>query len=121
LLAASKSLKYAKIYCNDFTVALKKTEKNDFVYLDPPYVTGHKNNGFIEYNSLIFSWDKQKKLSELVFGLIKRGCKVLVSNADHKEIRKLYCDWNIRKINRNSTIAANLERRNAISELLISG
>ena len=60
------------------------------MYFDPPYTVAHNNNGFVKYNASIFSWDDQQRLASHAALLVERGCKVVVSNADHKSIRALY-------------------------------
>ena len=48
--------------------------------------------------------------------LADKGCWVVVSNADHPSIRKLYQDFQVLKIERHSVIAASSEFRRAIIE-----
>lgn len=47
----------------DFQQILKECTAGDLVFLDPPYVTGHNNNGFIEYNEKLFTWNDQCRLA----------------------------------------------------------
>ena len=120
LKKASEQLKTVNIFNSDFNIILKNAKKNDFVYLDPPYTTSHKNNGFIEYNSKLFSIEDQHSLQKIVINLTKIGCKVLMSNADHKFIRDLYKGFKITSFHRRSNIAADIKKRGFVSEVLIS-
>jgi adenine-specific DNA methylase len=100
-----KALKNTIISRNDFEIILNKARRGDLVYLDPPYVTGHSNNGFIEYNSKIFSWHDQKRLRKVVGILHKKGCKIIMSNASHVVIRNLYKGFKLHSVKRHSHIA----------------
>ena len=104
--AASAVLKRARIECQDFETAVAGAREGDLIYLDPPYTTAHSNNGFLKYNAKIFTWEDQKRLAEVARELARRGCVVIVSNADHLSIRGLYTDFSVLKIDRFSIIAA---------------
>lgn len=102
----------------DFEDAVKEAKYGDLVYFDPPYVTGHNNNGFLHYNEKIFSWEDQVRLAELAINLVGKGVHVLVSNADHDDVATLYEDFDKTLINRNSTISGNRDKRGLISEVI---
>ena len=95
---------------------MASAREGDLVYLDPPYTTAHANNGFLKYNAKIFTWDDQKRLAEIAHELAKRGCSVIISNADHDSIRKLYKDFKVLEIDRYSVIAASGKFRRRITE-----
>jgi len=116
ICAASEVLRRAKIKCQDFEIAVANAKEDDLVYLDPPYTTAHANNGFLKYNAKIFTWDDQKRLAEVAHELARRGCSVIISNADHSSIRRLYGDFRVLEINRYSVIAASGKFRRRITE-----
>ena len=120
LRLTSKLLQGIEIYSDDFEVTLDKANKGDFIFLDPPYISSHKNNGFLKYNNKIFSWHDQIRLADLVKLLDKKGCYVLMTNANHSSVVDLYNDYNFNYESRNSLIAADNAKREVISELLIS-
>lgn len=120
LLAVSKGLKNTRLRAVDFKVALKEASGGDFVYLDPPYVTSHNNNGFIEYNKKIFSLQDQVRLAAAMRELTLKGCRVLMSNANHAAIKEIYSGFHFLKAMRPSIISGTVEGRGRISELLIS-
>lgn len=76
----------------------------------------HGNNGFIKYNAKIFSWDDQKRLSFVAAELRRRGCRVLISNADHPSLRALYQEFDSQTIKRYSVIAASSNFRRPVTE-----
>ena len=115
---ASRLLAGATLAHDDFESALGKATKGDLVYLDPPYTVAHQNNGFIKYNAKIFSWDDQVRLADVARDLSGRGCTVVVSNADHLSIRRLYKGFSMASIERNSVIAASSSFRSRITECL---
>jgi len=118
ILAVSQALKSATLIACDFAKAVSKAKKGDIVYMDPPYTVAHQNNGFIKYNSKIFSWDDQIRLADLCVNLSKRGCRVIISNADHPSIHKLYSKFKVKRVERVSRIAASGAYRGKITECI---
>ncbi|MGH7139231.1 MAG: DNA adenine methylase [Pirellulales bacterium] len=116
--AAALGKKGIKLWNCDFAPALERTQKGDLVYLDPPYVTRHNNNGFVEYNEVLFSWADQKRLAELARQLADSGASVIITNADHHEIVELYSGFTIVRFNRKSTIASSAGARGKVSEMI---
>lgn len=105
----------------DFEDAVTGATEGDFVFLDPPYVTGHRNNGFVDYNHVLFSWEDQRRLAALAKRLRKSGATVLVTNADHHSIVTLYDEFEKIRFDRKSTIAANSAMRTRTTELVLIG
>lgn len=120
LLAVSKRLRPTRLRAVDFKIALKDAGEGDLVYLDPPYVTSHNNNGFIEYNKKIFSLRDQVRLAATMKELTQKGCSVLMSNANHKAIKEIYSGFYFLKAMRPSIISGTVEGRGRVSELIIS-
>ena len=118
----SEILKHAQLRTNDFTVTINKATNGDFIYVDPPYTVKHNKNNFIKYNEKIFSWKDQIRLSKALKKAAKRGALILISNANHDSIKKLYSDsiWFKNSVNRYSFIASKSQYRKQTSELLIS-
>jgi DNA adenine methylase len=103
----------------DFEKAIAETHRGDLVYLDPPYVTGHSDNGFIEYNEVIFSWADQLRLAKAARRLAANGAHVIVSNADYDRILDLYPGFSIKHFDRSSTLASDVTKRRVVSEVLL--
>ena len=121
LRAASETLKRATLAVADFGQSARRMRTGDLAYFDPPYTTAHSNNGFIEYNARVFSWEDQRRLARVCKALVARGVRVAVSNADHPAIRCLYPRdvFNIRRLDRWSTMAGGPSKRFPTTELLI--
>lgn len=115
----SKLLKHVTLLVADFERVIEESRKGDFVFVDPPYTVKHKLNGFIKYNETIFSWSDQLRLRDAIENAAIRGAKVLVTNADHHSLRRLYGDFKISTLQRASVIAANSDARGKFDELLI--
>ena len=105
----------------DFEASAKRAAPGDLVFFDPPYVTGHRNNGFVDYNEVLFSWDDQLRLAELAQWLAKRGCFVMITNADHEMISGLYDNFQHVRVSRRSTISSKADGRGYATELILLG
>ena len=103
----------------DFEQSVATAKEGDLVYLDPPYVTGHTDNGFIEYNEVLFSWEDQGRLARVAKRLAGNGVHVIVSNANHERVIDLYRGFSIKHFDRKSTLASDITRRRSVSEVLL--
>lgn len=74
----------------DFDLVRENIQKNDLVFLDPPYTVAHENNGFIQYNKSLFSWNDQERLAELLKFISAKGAHFIMTNAAHKNIEELF-------------------------------
>lgn len=117
--AALLSRRDVKLKTRGFAQALKYANAGDFVFLDPPYVTGHNNNGFIEYNEQLFSWADQRRLAAIARRLANRGVLVMVTNAHHPDVLELYPEFTVREVCRSSTIASDKRKRRQVTEAII--
>jgi DNA adenine methylase len=107
-----------KLRCRDFEAALANVRSGDLVFLDPPYVTTHNNNGFLDYNKRIFSWSDQVRLAKTAHMLAKLGANVIISNANHKDVLELYSSFNQLIIERSSTLAGSSAFRGKVTEVV---
>jgi DNA adenine methylase len=108
-----------KLATLDFEDALVDTTAGDLVFLDPPYVTRHNNNGFVDYNELIFSWQDQLRVATVANRLASEGAHVRVTNAFHREVLELYDGFHVRPLHRPSTIASAAAKRGIVTEALL--
>ena len=121
LRACSDALRQSGIVLKsgDFEDVLRDAKQGDFVFLDPPYVTGHNNNGFIDYNERLFSWEDQKRLAAVARRLVDEGVFVLATNAAHDDVVRLYRGFGARPITRSSTLASAVTSRRAVKEVAL--
>lgn len=104
---------------NDFERTLADVDEGDLVFLDPPYVTGHNDNGFVDYNEKLFSWEDQRRLASIARDLVKRGASVVATNANHSDILRLYDGFEVRGFSRLSTLAGDVAKRGLVREVVM--
>ena len=117
----SRALKSQGVHLavGDFEESFERVRSGDLVFLDPPYVTRHNNNGFVDYNETLFSWTDQERLAAAAQRLVRRGAHVVVTNAEHREVLDLYHGFEVRSLRRASTLASDTRKRGRVSEALI--
>lgn len=112
----SKAFAKVEFVHDDFEKAAEGAKRGDLVYFDPPYTVAHGNNGFVQYNEKIFSWEDQERLESFARKLAERGCHVIVSNAEHPSLFDLYSKFERKIVQRHSGIGAQPDCRKRISE-----
>lgn len=116
---AAMSLKTARLYCRDFEVVLLTAKRGDFVYLDPPYPPLNGTAYFTHYTKARFAVLDQHRVARAFLDLSRRGCNVLLTNADMPLIRSLYNRFHIHPISTQRYVAAH-GNRYAVRDLAIS-
>ena len=109
------------IKCRDFEAVLRDAKKGDLIYFDPPYQPVSSTANFTSYTNKDFTYDDLTRLAELCLKLDSRGCKVLLSNSDSKEVADIFAknSWKITRIEANRSINSNSKKRTGHFELLI--
>jgi DNA adenine methylase len=120
LRAAAMLLQRARLIADDFAKVVRSSRCGDFVFFDPPYITGHQNNGFLRYNERLFSWADQERLGKCALTLADRGVHVLVSNADYPAVIAQYPGFHAHRVQRKSLIAGSTSSRIGTTEVLLS-
>ena len=116
---ASVALKDAIIEVSDFEDIVKKTEVNDFVYFDPPYVPISKTSNFTSYTSGNFGEKEQLKLAQLLKVLTEQGCFCMLSNSYSPLVLDLYKDFRIEIVKANRAVNSNGNNRGRIKEIIV--
>ena len=91
LKTAHQALQRVDLMCSDFAQPLRLARKGDFIYIDPPYQPLSRTASFTAYTSRGFGWSEQERLARWLARVARRGCHVLINNADTPEVRELYC------------------------------
>ena len=118
LISTSVALTQATLLHGDFECVLEGAERGDVIYCDPTYTVVHDNNCFVRYNERNFSWADQERLVAVAEDAVRRGVTVLVTNAHHASIIKLYKGWKLRSLSRRTLINPNRDKRHEIVETL---
>lgn len=120
LKLVSQRLQNTVIDCSDFNERLDRVNENDLVFIDPPYTVAHENNGFIEYNQKLFSWDDQLRLKQFIEEVVARGAYFILTNASHDSILDLYQNLGkITKVSRHCQVGGRNKTRGNFNELVI--
>ncbi|MFT3671565.1 DNA adenine methylase [Aestuariivirga sp.] len=120
-LAVARLLRGKTLAVEDYSTAIAKAGKNDFIFADPPYTVKHNLNGFVKYNDKLFQWSDQEKLRASLEAASRRGARIVVSNANHESVRALYSrGWHLNVVCRSTVISSDPGKRGETTELLIS-
>lgn len=85
-----------KILNTDYKNVLKKAKRDDFVFLDPPYIEEH-NYKFNYNKNEKLNMKFVKELYKQVKELDKRGVKWLMTQADTHDVRTIFQEYNIKE------------------------
>ncbi len=109
------------IKCRDFEAVLEDAKKGDLVYFDPPYQPVSDTANFTSYTNKDFTDKDLSRLGELCNKLDSKGCKVLLSNSDSKQVADMFSGkpWETTRIQANRSINSNSKKRTGHFELLI--
>jgi DNA adenine methylase len=110
---------HAKLLCVDYEEALIPAEREDVVYLDPPYKSQPDKQGFERYTSAGFDHAEQERLARVVHELVDRGCHVVLSNSHNKITVALYNDLRQKVVLAPRRINSDGTGRGKIPELLV--
>lgn len=119
IINAERALRKAFIMQRSFEEILKAPSAGDFVYIDPPYMPVSKTSSFTSYTADGFDFEKHSLLSDMCRDLKRKKVKVMISNSDTPEVRKLYKGFKIYTIQAPRSINCNGLKRGEVSELVI--
>ncbi len=119
LVDVARSLMSAELSTADYTTALKRAKAGDFVYLDPPYPPLNGTSFFTHYTSDRFGTSDQASVADCVRELDRKGCRVMVSNADTRAIRTLYKGFKITSLSVVRFVSSSA-MKHRVGELIIT-
>jgi DNA adenine methylase len=119
LMANANRLHGAKIAKRDFLSQLKRAQKGDLVYLDPPYIPLSSSSSFSKYSKLDFDISNHEQLASCIDSLTKRGVFVILSNSDTSATRSIFGEsLNLYQISVGRSISAKSESRKRVNEII---
>lgn len=102
-----------------FENVVKYVKPKDLVFLDPPYTVAHENNGFIQYNQHIFSWEDQERLAKLLDYINNIEAYFIMTNAAHHSIADLFAPYGKQyKVQRSCNIGGTGAARTKVHEYI---
>jgi len=85
-----KLIKEVEFIHQDFMISLSKSfNKNDFIYLDPPYYP-ENSKSFVKYNNDGFDLNSHINLFKIINELNRNHLKILMNNSDVPIIREYF-------------------------------
>ena len=90
LFEISKLLKAALVECSDFEPIIARARKTDYLFLDPPYRPGAREQLYQHYSGHQFSFHDHRRLSSCLRKADKRGVPWSLTVSNHKDILSLY-------------------------------
>lgn len=119
---ASVKLQNTRIEFGDFEINKHRIKPRDLVFLDPPYTVSHNNNGFIQYNQHLFSFDDQLRLKRFIEYIKRKGAYYILTNAAHETISQIFLTQGDRlvELQRNSLIGGRNAARAVIAEYIFT-
>lgn len=117
--AFSERLRNTELLHGDFEHTVAQADRDDFVYLDPPYAEpGKRNRG--EYGPGSFTELDLIRLVATLRRASDKGAKVLLSYTDSQVLREHLHDWNFQTVSVQRNVAGFARDRKKVTELLIS-
>lgn len=117
VVKASQALQNSLLVTGDFGETLAYAEPKDFVYLDPPYLVGHRRI-FSEYHPKSFTSHDLGRLSMILTDIHGRGIFFLATYADSPEARRILAPWKPVRVRTRRNIAGFSASRRFSYELL---
>jgi DNA adenine methylase len=119
LKQTSSFLKRVKLCSKDFESFLPDIQKNDLIYLDPPYAV-NKNSWDSKYNVKDFTHDDQIRLVKFCKEIDKKEAQFVLSNSYSDEIVGLYKDFDIDIIDVRRCVGPSEKTRRIVQEVIVS-
>jgi DNA adenine methylase len=120
LRACSAALQGADLTTWDFSHALSFVKPGETVYLDPPYVPTNETADFTRYSKANFLAADQERLASAFRQLDAGGARLILSNADHPVVRKLYRGYHFKRVEARRSINSDGAKRGAVGELIVT-
>ncbi|MBP5835833.1 Dam family site-specific DNA-(adenine-N6)-methyltransferase [Candidatus Phytoplasma meliae] len=105
------------LLCHDYQKTIQTSQKDDFLFIDPPYYSGKEAHSHAFYQKT-FDFKEQTNLYNELQKADQRGVKWLYTNFNTKEIRTLFKNYHF-KTTKTST-SSQLTNQNNKQEIIIT-
>lgn len=119
LRAVSEILRDVEIRRCSFDQIEPSIGRNDFIYLDPPYLPLSQTSSFTAYTDTAFNLSDQERLADFARAIDRQGAHFMLSNSDTPQIADLYSGFNLVRLYATRAINCKGSQRGPITELLI--
>jgi len=119
LVACASSLRRAVLIAGDFRDTLAAVERDDFVYLDPPYAV-RSRRVFAEYGKKVFNYEDLSDVGASLHRLDGIGAKFVLSYADSSDSRRIFAPWYSRRVRVQRNVAGFTSSRRHQYEIYVS-
>lgn len=128
LVAVSKILQKAEIYCMDYQECLRFVNDKTLVYFDSPYRPLPGSSSFTSYAKSDFNDDNQRELFKTAKMVQELNGRFYLSNSDPTQVDEndtffddLYKEFVIKRVYTRRMIGATSAGRGMVSEILVIG
>jgi len=98
LKAVSSALRSASIRHSDFEPALEDCQAGDFVFLDPPYLPGHRELVHDHYAWQRFTFEDHRRLAVSLRECASRGVRWCLTTSSHPDVLGLFRGFDVHDI-----------------------
>jgi DNA adenine methylase len=119
LVQVAKLLKRASLKCSDFECIIDESKSDDYLFLDPPYRPGEREQLHAHYVGREFTFTDHKRLARCLNKADKRGVAWSMTISGHSDIIMMYKKFHIQKILRGTGRKIGVLEENS-GEVLIS-
>lgn len=118
LVEISERLRKATIRCSDFEPLVAEAKPDDYMFLDPPYRPGQREQLHQHYSGQ-FSFEDHRRLASCLRQAHKRGVQWGLTISNNRDILKLYKAYKFVNIPRGTSARIGVKARNP-GEVFIS-
>ena len=119
LRAVSAALQGADLAVRDVVESLDAAEREDFYFVDTPYVPVTDTANFVGYTAGGFKYEDHARVAQAVRRAHRRGARIAVANSDVPEARALYQGFNITTVQARRSINRDGDGRGPVPEILV--
>lgn len=98
----AQRLQRAVLLCRDFEESIASCREGDFLFLDPPYRPGEREQLHAHYMFGEFTFEEQKRLATCLREATDRGVQWVMTNSSHPDILALYDDYSMFQLSKGT-------------------